>query len=76
MILPTNSHGLTFPIPLDYWPQWATWATVAPNGLVKFWQNKPNFNGTFWRNTGGVRVEWGYVPADKVNDFSKCIWKR
>ncbi len=69
----TNEHGLKFPVPLEFWPQDAMYASIDREGEIVFWEEKPVYQiGVYW-NESDIYFSHGYTEVPK--DTIKAFWK-
>lgn len=72
-----NEQGITFDIPVSFWPQWANYATISLNGEIKFFSDKPTYSKEkkAFLVSSGKRCVWGNTIPTKTSP-EKLLWKR
>jgi len=69
----TNEHGLKFPVPLEFWPQDAMYASIDCEGEVIFGEAMPIYQrGTYWYDCEC----YSHGFTEEPEDFSKTLWIR
>jgi hypothetical protein len=69
----TNEHGLKFPVPLEFWPKGAMYASIDIEGETIFSEKMPTYkHGVYWYNDNC----YNYGFMDEPEDNSKTFWTR